>query len=53
MRTGAVASRAGYQDSVLPSGLPIGAPEEALDCACGLSLADPSAWQEHLPPATP
>jgi hypothetical protein len=29
-----LASRDGYQDSVLPSGLPIGTPEEALDCAC-------------------
>jgi hypothetical protein len=41
----------GYQGSVLPSGLPVGTPEEALDCACGLYLAGPSAWQEHLPPA--
>jgi hypothetical protein len=48
-----LASRDGYQDSVLPSGLPIGEPEEALDCACGLYLNDPSAWQEHLPPANP
>jgi hypothetical protein len=48
-----LASRDGYQDSVLPSGLPIGEPEEALDCACGLYLGDPSAWQEHLPPARP
>jgi hypothetical protein len=47
-----LASRDGYQDSVLPSGLPVGTPEEALDCACGLYLADPSAWQEHLPPAS-
>jgi hypothetical protein len=39
-----LASKDGYQDSVLPSGLPIGAPEEALDTACGLYLADPSAW---------
>jgi hypothetical protein len=46
-----LASRDSYQDSVLPSGLPIGTPEEALDTACGLYLADPSAWQEHLPPA--
>jgi hypothetical protein len=46
-----LASRDGYQDSVLPSGLPVGTPEEALDCACGLYLADPSAWQDHLPPA--
>ncbi len=48
-----LASRDGYQDSVLPSGLPIGTPEEALDCACGLYLNDPSAWQEHLPPTSP
>jgi hypothetical protein len=47
-----LASRDGYQDSVLPSGLPVGTPEEALDCACGLYLADPSAWQEHRPPAS-
>jgi hypothetical protein len=39
-----LASRDGYQDSVLPSGLPVGSPEEALDCACGLYLNDPTAW---------
>ncbi|WP_432982608.1 hypothetical protein [Dactylosporangium sp. CA-233914] len=39
-----LASRDGYQDSALPSGLPIGSPEEALDCACGLYLADPTTW---------
>ena len=48
-----LASRDGYEDSILPSGLPVGAPEEALDCACGLYLADPSAWQDNLPPASP
>ena len=48
-----LASRDGYQDSVLPSGLPIGTPQEALDCACGLYLNDPSAWQESRPPAGP
>jgi hypothetical protein len=47
-----LASRDGYQDSVLPSGLPVGTPEEALDCACWLYLADPTAWQEHPPPAS-
>ena len=47
-----LASRDGYEDSVLPSGLAVGTPEEALDCACGLYLADPSAWQEHLPPTS-
>ena len=36
-----LASRDGYEDSLLPSGLHAGAPEEALDCACGLYLADP------------
>jgi hypothetical protein len=46
-----LASRDGYEDSVLPSGLPIGSPEEALDCACGLYLNTPNAWQELLPPA--
>jgi len=48
-----LASTNGYQDSLLPSGLPVGTPEEALDCARGLYLADPTAWQEHLPPASP
>lgn len=33
-----------YEDSVLPSGAFEGTPEEALDCACGLYLGDPSAW---------
>ncbi|HEX4213593.1 MAG TPA: hypothetical protein VIA06_09760 [Candidatus Dormibacteraeota bacterium] len=33
-----------YQGSMLPSGTPIGEPQEALDCACGLYLGDPSAW---------
>ena len=39
-----LASRDGYQDNVVPSGLPVGSPEEALDCACGLYLDDPTAW---------
>ncbi|HEV8648664.1 MAG TPA: hypothetical protein VG276_04505 [Actinomycetes bacterium] len=47
-----LASRDGYQDSVLPSGLPTGTPEEAPDCACGLYLNDPTAWQNNLPPAS-
>jgi hypothetical protein len=41
-----LASRDGYQDSLLPSGYPVGTPEEALDCACGLYLNDPTAWAE-------
>ena len=39
-----LASHDGYQDSALPSGLHSGSPEEALDCACGLYLNDPTAW---------
>ncbi|MGH2704592.1 MAG: hypothetical protein ACRDJ4_05680 [Actinomycetota bacterium] len=37
-------SKEGYEDSVLPTGSFTGTPEEALDCACGLYLNDPSAW---------
>jgi hypothetical protein len=33
-----------YKDSLLPSGRPFGEPAEALDCACGLFLGNPSAW---------
>ena len=36
-----LASKDGYQDSVLPTGYTAGSPEEALDCACGLYLNDP------------
>jgi hypothetical protein len=39
-----LASRDGYEDNLLPTGLPTGSPEEALDCACGLHLNDPTAW---------
>lgn len=39
-----LASNDGYQDSVLPSGFTAGAPEDALDTACGLYLGDPTAW---------
>jgi hypothetical protein len=35
-----LASRDSYEDSILPSGLPAGTPEEALDCAGGLYLGD-------------
>jgi hypothetical protein len=43
-----LASRNGYEDSILPSGSFTGTPQEALDCACGLYLNDPSAWiTEH------
>jgi hypothetical protein len=39
-----------YEDSYLPSGLPAGTPEQALDTACGLYLADPTAWLTDQPP---
>ncbi|HEV2918037.1 MAG TPA: hypothetical protein VG673_02170 [Actinomycetota bacterium] len=44
-----LASKDGYEDSLLPSGRPSGTPQEALDCACGLYLADPSAWSQQRP----
>jgi hypothetical protein len=44
------ASHDDYEDSFLPSGDTAGSPEEALDCACGLYLNEPTAWQ---PPDTP
>ena len=40
-----LASKDGYEDSILPTGYPVGTAEEALDCACGLYLNDPTAWQ--------
>lgn len=43
-----LASKDGYEDSMLPHGSPIGTPEQALDCACGLYLNDPTAWAEAL-----
>jgi hypothetical protein len=39
-----LASKDGYEDSVLPNGHTAGTAEEALDCACGLYLNDPTAW---------
>jgi hypothetical protein len=39
-----LASKNGYQDSVLPTGYTAGSPEDALDTACGLYLGDPTAW---------
>jgi hypothetical protein len=38
------ASHDDYEDNILPSGSPSGTAEEALDCACGLYLNDPTAW---------
>jgi hypothetical protein len=40
-----LASRDGYEDSVLPSGHFLGSPEEALDCAPGLYLAAADTWR--------
>jgi len=37
-----LASKDGYEDSVLPTGFTAGAPEDALDTACGLYLGDPT-----------
>jgi hypothetical protein len=44
------ASHDDYEDTFLPSGDTAGSPEEALDCACGLYLNDPTAWQPDTPP---
>jgi hypothetical protein len=38
------ASHEDYDDSFFPTGLPVGTCEDALDVACGLYLADPTAW---------
>lgn len=43
------ASHGDYEESFLPSGMMGGSPEEALDCACGLYLADPKVWLIDLP----
>ena len=40
-----LASKDGYERSVLPTASFAGTPEEALDCACGLYLNDPTAWR--------
>jgi hypothetical protein len=37
-----LASKDGYEDSLLPNGSPVGTAEEALDCACGLYLDNPA-----------
>ena len=44
------ASHDDYDDSLLPTGQPAGTPEEALDCACGLYLNDPTAWRADPSP---
>jgi hypothetical protein len=35
-----LASSDRYENQILPTGLPAGTPEEALDCACGLYLGN-------------
>ena len=39
-----LASRDGYEDSILPNGHPVGTAEQALDCACRLYLNNPTTW---------
>ena len=41
-----LAGNDGHEDAILPSGLYAGSPEEALDCACGLYVNDPTAWRQ-------
>jgi hypothetical protein len=38
------ASHHDYDESIFPTGLPIGTCEDALDTACALYLGDPTAW---------
>ena len=38
------ASHNDYRQALLPGGWRAGTPEDALDTACGLYLADPTAW---------
>jgi hypothetical protein len=38
------ASHDDYEPSLLPTGMPGGPAEDALDTACGLYLNDPTAW---------
>ena len=45
-----LASKDGYQDAILPNGQFTGSPEDALDCACGLYLNDPTAWLQDPTP---
>ena len=38
------ASHDDYDESIFPTGLPIGTCQDALDTACSLYLGDPTAW---------
>lgn len=40
------ASHDDYEDSLLPTWLPVGSAVEALDTACGLYFNDPTAWNQ-------
>ena len=40
------ASSERYDDALLPDGSPSGTPQQALDCALGLYLADPNTRTE-------
>ena len=40
------ASHDDYDDSIFPTGSPLGTCEDAFDTACGLYLDDPTAWTE-------
>jgi hypothetical protein len=46
-----LASKDGYEGSLLPGGSFAGSPEEALDCACGLYLAAAELWRTGGPGA--
>ena len=43
------ASHDDYEDSWLHTSMAAGSPEDALDCACGLYLNDPTAWLGDTP----
>lgn len=43
------ASHDDYEDSFLPTGTPLGTPEQALDCACTLYLNDPHPPAPNTP----
>ena len=43
------ASHDDYQDTFLPNGMLAGTAEDALDCACGPYLNDPTAWLPDTP----
>jgi hypothetical protein len=48
-----LASSDSYQDSVVPTGYPVGTSQEALDCACGLDLNDSTAWRQPRRTSSP